>query len=197
MRRSHMHEYFMRFLLSHETSSTACIGGSPELPMFFTIWNKYGSGWVGQPSRGLKNIESPIVPRWEISAAQRSRGWHWNLAPFTPCPRGAMWWRFFFSIFGTIFFGVSLSLASLKFGMEQARGKPLCMCLNDHWAVFSCGDRTRQSRHFWRSLSWLLPACFQIFFKETNRTFVGEVFSFNLRPLDLIGRFFAKEIGFA
>ena len=106
--------------------------------------------------------------RWEISAADRSRDWHWNLAPFTPCLRGAMWWRFFFW-----FLALFLALLGVWHHWNLAWSKPgespFYTCLNDHWAVFGCGDRTRQSRHFRRSLVGVFRGSYQPVFNSFSR----------------------------
>ena len=99
--------------------------------------------------------------------------------------------------FWQLFFGISVSLTSLKFGMEQARGKSLLYVFE--WPL-SCvrlrrsnAAKSALSAKSTSHLSWLLPAYFQIFFKETNRTFVGEVFSFNLRPLTTWSAVFSRR----
>ena len=99
--------------------------------------------------------------------------------------------------FWHLFFGNSFCLTSLKFGMEQARGKALLYLFE--WPL-SCVRLRRSnlaksalSAKSTSRLSWLLPVCFQLFFKETNRTFVGEVFSFNLRPLTTWSAVFSRR----
>ena len=49
---------------------------------------------------------------------------------------------------------------------------PFYTCLNDHWAVFGCGDRTRQSRRFRRSQRRVFRGSYQPVFNSSSRKLI-------------------------
>ena len=109
----------------------------------------------------------PLAPQQPPVAMGRHYAYA-PMAPFTPCPRGAMWWRFF-SIFGTFFLAFLLVWHHWNLAWSKPGESPFYTCLNDHWAVFGCGDRTRQSRRFRRSQRRVFRGSYQPVFNSSSR----------------------------